>query len=127
MRLRLQSVVQGKAARAGNRRTRQRRSPHGPAIVDLQEFNKSLRLGDILADPFAWTHPETVLKVLQILIGHLQRVFDPFQDLLPRGSSIAIGAFQFIDLRLEAASPLSAQLPSRSPGERQKAFGAWVP
>jgi hypothetical protein len=30
-------------------------------------------------------------------------------------------------LRLEAASPLSAQLPSRSPGERQKVFGAWVP
>jgi hypothetical protein len=40
------------------------------------------------------------------------KVFDPFQDLLPRGSSIAIGAFQFIDLRLEAASPLSAQSPS---------------
>jgi hypothetical protein len=36
------------------------------------------------------------------LIGHLQSVFGSCQDLLPRGSSIAIGAFQFIDLRLEA-------------------------
>jgi hypothetical protein len=49
------------------------------------------------------------------------KVLDPFQDLLPRGSSIAIGAFQFIDLRLEAPRlnyhPVSAR-------ERQKAFGA---
>jgi hypothetical protein len=28
------------------------KSPHRSAILDLQEFNQSLRLGDILADPF---------------------------------------------------------------------------
>jgi hypothetical protein len=54
------------------------------------------------------------------------KVFDSFQDLLQRGRSIAIRAFQFIDLRLEAASPFSAQPPSRSAGVLQKAFGACV-
>ena len=29
-------------------------SPHRPAVVDLQEFNQSFRLGNVRADPFAW-------------------------------------------------------------------------
>ena len=29
-------------------------------------------------------------------MDHPQRVFDPFQDLLPRGRGITIGGFQFI-------------------------------
>jgi hypothetical protein len=72
-------------------------------------------------------HPYTIFEVIQVLVNRIQRGFDLFQDLLPRGSGLAISGFQFFDLRLEAASPLSAQPPSRSAGERQKAFGAWVP
>jgi hypothetical protein len=59
-------------------------------------------------------HPETILEILQVLVDHPERVFDPFQDLLPRGRGDTIGGFQFFDLGLEAAPPLSAQLPSRS-------------
>jgi hypothetical protein len=95
--------------------------------VDLQEFDQTLRLGDISADANARVHPEAILEVIDVLVNHPQNVGNPFQDLLPRGNCYAIGGFQFIDLRLEAASPLSAQPPSRSAGEQEKAFGAWVP
>jgi hypothetical protein len=32
-------------------------SPHRSTIVDLQEFNQRLRLGDVRADSFAGVHP----------------------------------------------------------------------
>lgn len=110
----VEQTVQGIAADLGVE------ASHRSAVVDLQEFNESFRLRDVSAHPNARVHPETSLKLVQVLVDHTQCVFDLFQDLLPRASSIAIGAFQFIDLSLEAASPLSAQPPSRSAGERQK-------
>jgi hypothetical protein len=73
-------AVRGRAARAGNLRRCQRRIPHRP-----------LSLGDVRADPFTWTHPETVLKVIQVLVDRIQFTLNPFQDLPPRGSGVAIG------------------------------------
>jgi hypothetical protein len=53
-------------------------------------------------------HSGAVLEILQ-------RVFDPFQDLLPRGSGGTISGFQFFDLRLEAAMPPVRRAPSEVP------------
>ena len=38
-------------------------------------------------------HPETVPEILHVLVDHPQRVFDPFQDLLPRESGGTISGF----------------------------------
>jgi len=67
------------------------KSPHRSAIVDLQKFNQSLRLGNVVADSFTWMSPQTIFEVIQVLVDTRQRVFDPRQDLVPRGSGIAIG------------------------------------
>jgi hypothetical protein len=62
--------------------------------------------------------------VIQVLIDRIQFTLNPFRDPLPRGSGLPVKRFQVIYVLLEAASLLSAQLPSRSAGEQQKAFGA---
>jgi hypothetical protein len=73
----LEQPVQGVAARFHVE------SPHGPTVVDLQEFNQSFSLGDVRADPFTWTHPETVLEVIQVLVDHFEFTLDPNQDSSP--------------------------------------------
>ena len=58
----VEQPVQGVAARINVE------SPNGPTVVDLQEFNKSLRLGDVGTHPNTRVHPETIAEILHVLI-----------------------------------------------------------